>query len=219
VTLAVYYGGTFDPVHAGHLAVAAAARDVLSAPVIFVPAADPPHRPAPGASAEHRARMLDLAIHGQPGFRIDRRELHRDGPSWTVVTLEGLRAEHGPQRPLAWLVGTDAFLGLPGWHRWREIGDLAHLVVALRPGHSLEALPPELAAWCDGRWTGSADDLRHSPAGRVHVLWTTSHPASATVARDALRTGADAGDWLPPAVADHIARYDLYTGDAHGAGV
>ena len=88
MTLRILYGGTFDPVHAGHLAVAIAARDTLHADVAFVPAADPPHRPAPGASAAQRAAMVALAIAGTPGLSLDERELRRDGPSWTVLTLE-----------------------------------------------------------------------------------------------------------------------------------
>ena len=219
MTLQVLYGGTFDPVHAGHLAVAAAARDVLGSTIAFVPAADPPHRPDTGASAEQRARMLELAIAGEPGFRVDRRELGRAAPSWTVVTLEGLRAELGPDVPLAWLVGADAFRGLPGWHRWRELLALAHLVVAVRPGHALEPLPPALADACAGRWSADPADLQASPAGRVLVLAMAPHPASATELRRRLRGGDAPGDWLPPAVAAHIARHGLYTGGARAAGV
>lgn len=219
MTLAVYYGGTFDPVHAGHLAVAIAARDALAVPVTFVPAADPPHRPAPGAEAEQRATMLELAIAGQPGLQVDRREFLRDAPSWTVVTLEGLRAEHGPDRPLAWLLGADAFRGLPSWHRWRELAGLAHLIVAVRAGHVLHPLPEELAEHFSGRWTTGVDDLGTTPAGRVHRLEMTPHPASSTRVRANLRDGGEPGDWLPAAVADHIARHRLYTGDARAGGV
>lgn len=163
MALALLYGGTFDPVHAGHLAVASAARAALGANVAFLPAADPPHRAAPGASAEQRAHMIELAIAGQPGFAVDRRELHRAGPSWTVDTLREVRGELGPDAPLAWLVGADAFRGLPDWHQWRALFDLAHFVVAVRPGHGLDALPAALADACAGRW------LDH-PAGLPSAL-------------------------------------------------
>ena len=219
MTPRILYGGTFDPVHAGHLAVAAAARDALSAPVAFVPAADPPHRGPPGAGAVHRAAMLDLAIAGAPGFRVDRRELRRDGPSWTIVTLAELRAEVGPAQPLAWLVGDDAFLGLPTWHRWRELLQLGHLLVAMRPGHSLEALPPALDEAVAGRWSTRPGELAEAPAGRVFRLEMPPHPASATRLRARLRAGEDVSDWLPPAVAAYVARHGLYTGDPRPPGV
>ena len=219
MTPRILYGGTFDPVHAGHLAVAAAARDALAAPVAFVPAADPPHRAEPGASAAQRARMLELATAGVPGFSVDRRELERSGPSWTVLTLAGLRAEAGPAAPLAWLIGADAFRGLPAWHRWTELADLAHLIVVVRDGHDLDALPEPLAAAVAGRIASSPADLRAAPAGRVLCLPMPPHPASSTALRARLRAGADPGDWLPPAVADYIARHGLYTGDARAPGV
>lgn len=219
MTPRILYGGTFDPVHAGHLAVAAAARDALGAPVAFVPAADPPHRAAPGATAEQRAAMLALAVAGEPGFHVDRRELDRAGPSWTILTLEALRAEVGPRQPLVWLIGDDAFLGLPTWHRWRELLGLAHLLVAVRPGHSLDAMPPELAAEVAGRWAGEPGTLAERPAGGLFRLAMPPHPASATRLRARLRAGEDVADWLPPAVAAYIARHGLYTGDPRHPGV
>lgn len=209
MTLEVLYGGTFDPVHAGHLAVARAARDALSAEVAFLPAADPPHRGRPGASADQRAHLLALAIAGEPGFRLDLRELQRPGPSYTVDTLLEWRAERGPEAPLAWLVGADAFRGLASWHRWREMFELAHFVVAVRPGHDLDALPAQLDAACRGRW-GDADALARSPAGKLFRLSMSLHPASATELRRRLRAGEPHGDWLAPAVAAHIAREGLY---------
>jgi nicotinate-nucleotide adenylyltransferase len=215
----VGYGGTFDPVHAGHLAVARAARAALGADIAFVPAADPPHRPPPGADARHRAAMLARAIAGEPGFSVDRRELERDGPSWSVVTLAGLRAELGPGRPLVWLVGADAFRGLPTWHRWTELLGLAHFVVAVRPDHALEPLPAPLAEAIADRFAADAAELLEAPAGRVWVLAMPPHPASSTRLRERLRAGQDPGDWLPAAVAAYIARHGLYTGDARGPGV
>lgn len=219
MALALLYGGTFDPVHAGHLAVAAAARDALGADVAFLPAADPPHRAAPGASAEQRARMIELAIAGESGFAVDRRELHRPGPSWTVDTLAELRAQRGPAAPLAWLVGADAFRGLPDWHRWRELFDLAHFVVAVRPGHGLDALPPALAEACAARWLGHPGELAQRPAGGLFRLDMPLHPASATELRRRLRAGEPHGGWLSAGVADFIRAQGLYRGDPAPAGV
>src|SRR4249920_975579 len=113
------YGGTFDPIHEGHLAIARAASGALSARVYMLPAADPPHRAPPGASAEQRAHMLELAIAGDENLCVDRRELHRDGPSYTVDTLAEVRDELGPGEPLVWILGLDSLRGLAGWHDWR----------------------------------------------------------------------------------------------------
>ena len=219
MTLRILYGGTFDPVHAGHLAVAEAARETLRADVAFVPAADPPHRPPPGASAAHRAAMVAHAIAGRPGLSLDARELRRDGPSWTVLTLEQARAEAGASAPLAWLVGADSFRGLPDWHRWRTLPALAHFIVATRPGHPLSPLPDVLDAAMAGRWTEVPEDLAQAPAGRVFVLHIPPHPASATQLRERLRQGGDTGDWLDPAVAAYVRDHGLYTGDARDPGV
>ena len=213
------YGGTFDPVHAGHLAVARAARAALGTNVSFVPSADPPHRAAPGASATQRARMLELAIAGEPGWCVDRRELGRDGPSYTVDTLRDLRAERGPTAPLAWLVGADAFRGLAQWHHWPELFGLAHFVVAVRPGHALEPLPEALAAACAGRWTADPADLAAEPAGRLFALDMPLHPASATELRRRLRAGQPDGGWLAAPVAAFIAAQGLYRGGTGPAGV
>ena len=219
MSLALYYGGTFDPVHAGHLAVARAVRDAFGIAPAFVPAADPPHRPAPGASATQRARMLELALADEPGFTVDLRELRRSGPSWTVGTLRELRAQVGPAAPVAWVLGADSFRGLTAWHEWEALMGLAHFVVAVRPGHALDPLPPVLAAACAGRWREDPADLGHAPAGLLFRLDMPLHPASATEVRRGL--AADAGDagWLHPAVADYIAREGLYRGGPGPTGV
>ena len=219
MALALLYGGTFDPVHAGHVAVAAAARAALGAGVAFLPAADPPHRAAPGASAEQRAQMLERAIAGERGFAVDRRELHRAGPSWTVETLRELRGERGPDVPLAWLMGADAFRGLADWHEWRALFGLAHFVVAVRPGHELDPLPADLARACAGRWVDRPGALAQRPAGGLFRLEMPLHPASATELRRRLRAGEPHGGWLAAPVADFIRAQGLYRGGTAPAGV
>ncbi|KFL35647.1 nicotinate-nucleotide adenylyltransferase [Arenimonas donghaensis] len=210
MSLRVLYGGTFDPVHAGHLAVARAARDRLGAAVRLVPAAIPPHRGPTAASAEDRVALLGLAVDSEPGLGVDARELDREGPSYTVDTLREVRAAIGPQAPLAWLVGADAFRGLPGWQAWRTLFELAHFVVALRPGHGLDDLPDELADACQGRWLDEPAELAGLAAGRVYRLALPPHPASSSELRRRLAEGTDPGDWLPPGVAAEIARRGLY---------
>ena len=209
--LRTWYGGTFDPVHDGHLAIARAARDALDCAIRFMPAADPPHRPPPGADAAQRADMLALAIDGEPGLRLDLRELHRDGPSYSVDTLRGLRAEYGNDAPIALLVGADSLLGLPTWHDWTALFGLAHFVVADRPGSALDArLPPVLAEAVAGRWIDDPAALRDAPAGCLLRLHQPLHPGSATDVRRLIRAG---GPWrarVPAAVAGYIVRERLY---------
>lgn len=218
--LRTWYGGTFDPVHAGHLAIARGARDALGCTIRLMPAADPPHREAPGANAAQRAEMLDLAIAGEAGLRVDRRELRRDGPSYSVDTLRGLRAAYGPQAPLALLVGADSLLGLPGWHQWTALFDLAHFVVADRPGSALDArLPPALAQALEGRWVDDPQALSAAPAGRLLRLHQPLHPGSATRVRQRIAAGEAWRDLVPAAVADYIVGHGLYGADGglHGA--
>jgi nicotinate (nicotinamide) nucleotide adenylyltransferase len=216
VKLRVFYGGTFDPVHLGHLAIARAARDALRCDVRLVPAADPPHRAPPGADAAHRARMLDLALAGEDGLRVDLRELRRaalrpDAPSYTVDTLRELRAEYGEAAPLALLVGADSLLGLPTWREWRTLFRLAHFVVAGRPGCPLDGpLPPELEQALRGRWTGDPRELRAAPAGLVYRLGQPLHPGSATEVRRSIAAGEPWEALVPPAVAAYIRREGLY---------
>jgi nicotinate-nucleotide adenylyltransferase len=213
VALVLLYGGTFDPVHAGHLAVARAARDELGATVRLLPAADPPHRDATGADAAQRAHMLELAIADEPGLVVDRRELERGGASYTVDTLRAVRAELGPDAPLAWITGDDSFRSLPQWQDWQALFALAHFVVALRPGHSLDDLPPALAEHAGPRWVERPGALHAAPAGGLYRLHFPPRPESASAIRRALAAGqAPAG--LDPAVERFIRVTGLY-----GAGV
>jgi nicotinate-nucleotide adenylyltransferase len=219
--LFVLYGGTFDPVHDGHLAIARAARDALDAPVRLMPAADPPHRPPPGAVAADRAAMLSLAIEGEPGLVADLRELRRDERSWTIETLRALRREIGAEQPVALLLGEDSFAGLPTWKDWQALFECAHFVVASRalaaPGDDAPASALESAI--AGRVVDSADALHRSPAGHVLYLRQPLHPESATAIRAAIRAGAPWRDRVPASVADYIDRHALYRrGDGGGDG-
>lgn len=189
-------GGTFDPVHIGHLRVAWEAAEALDAQVRLVPAQVPPHRPAPLASAAERVQMLQLALAGQTRLTLDTRELDRPGPSYTFDTLRSLRVELGDSRPLILLLGADAFAGLPTWHRWRELFELAHVVVLTRPGHTA-ALPPDLSAVIGSRRTGAAHTLGQTAAGRVFELAVTPLEISASQVRALLAQGRDPR-WLVP---------------------
>lgn len=211
-TLHVLYGGTFDPVHEGHLAIARAARDALDVPVHLMPAADPPHRPPPGASAGQRVAMLALALEAEPGLRLDLRELQRDGRSWSVDTLRALRGEIGNEAPVALLVGADSFAGLPSWKSWRELFDLAHFVVASREaGKRPDAgLPPELEASLSDRLAARPRELEQAPAGRVLWLRQPLHPHSATAIRARIAAGQPWQHLVPAPVAAYIEAHGLY---------
>lgn len=211
--LHLMYGGTFDPFHDGHLSIAREAARKCEAQVHVTPAADPPHRDATSATAQRRAEMVALAIAGDADLHLDLRELQRDGPSFTVDTLLEIRDELGPRAPLAILVGADSFLSLPTWSRWERILELAHIVVADRPGKSLEgnALLREFA-------TSNSKDLHESPHGRIYRLKQREHPASATAIRASIAEGnAHWEEWVAPPVAQFIRRNHLY-GYAPAAG-
>ena len=209
--LSIYYGGTFDPVHNGHLAIAAAAHAAFNTDVVLVPSADPPHRPPASASAEQRATMVELAIAGHPELGCDRRELLRSGKSYSVLTLHELREEHGPDMPLAWLIGIDSFLGLPTWHHWQDLFTLCHFIVVPRPGLDMDATDSVLSAACQGRWQTAPEALAEGPSGRMYLLPMALRPESATAVRDGLQTGRNMNTVLASSVSDYIRRHGLYT--------
>jgi nicotinate-nucleotide adenylyltransferase len=222
--LQILYGGTFDPVHNGHLAIAAAAYEVFGVPIRLMPAADPPHRAPPGATAAQRVHLLDLAVQGATGLCVDRRELVRadrdpGARSYTVDTLRELRHEQGDALPVALLIGADSLLGLPAWKAWSHLFDLAHFIVADRPGSGLDAgFAPVLAEALEGRWTDLPADLHRSPAGRVYRLHQPLQPESATEIRRRIGAGEAWRHLVPAPVADAIADERLYVPRAVDAG-
>jgi len=197
------FGGTFDPIHIGHLTVAWEAAELLDAEVRLMPASVPPHRPPPLASPAERVAMLRAALAGQSRLTLDARELLRVGPSYTIDTLHELRAEQGP-RPLVLLLGADAFAGLPGWHRWRELFDFAHVGVLSRPGVEAawpDALVQEVAA----RRVEEVAALRAEPCGKLIELAVTPLEVSATRIRELLAAGRDPRYLLPAGLFDEPA--------------
>ena len=203
------FGGTFDPIHFGHLRTAFELLQELElAEVRFLPAGEPPHRATPLCSASHRLAMVRAAAQDQPGFVVDDRETRRAGPSYTVTTLRELRAEF-PGRPLCLIVGMDAFLGLPQWHEWQQILRLAHLVVAHRPGW----VAPDsgtLGELLAERGTTRHADLHATEAGHVHVRAVTQLEISSTDLRDLIVSGRDPRYLLPDAVREIIRDTGCY---------
>ncbi len=160
------FGGTFDPIHYGHLRTSFELWQALRlAQVRFLPTGSPPHRESPLAAPELRLEMVRAAVADEKAFVVDDREMRRTGVSYSVDTLLDLRREF-PDRSLCLLLGMDAFLGMPNWHRWREIFDLAHVVVAHRPGWKAPITGPLGEVMVD-RGTGSVLELHVARAGRV----------------------------------------------------
>lgn len=210
------FGGTFDPVHRGHLQVAEEVRSILGLEDFrMLPAGDPPHRQETHASARDRLAMLELALADHPRLAIDRRELERAGPSWMVVTLESLRREQA-ERPQLLILGQDSANSLDRWHRWRELIGLAHLVVMTRPGQR-PGYAAELEAWLAGREVRRAAELFDTPAGRLLYLDVTPLDISSTQVRRRAARGEPLDELVPEAVAAYIRRNGLYRGDTAAA--
>ena len=203
-------GGTFDPVHLGHLRLAEEARQRLGlVRVLWIPAGRPPHRGVPAAEAKDRLAMTARAIEGNPAFALDDAEVRSDAPSYTVTTLERLRGTFGPDRPLVLLMGADAFRGLPTWHRWEAVFGLAHLGVATRPGHELweDGMEKHLAREWRSR---QAPTLPPTPAGSIAGFPMTALDISATAVRSLLATGGSPRYLIPEGVLDYIRSHALY---------
>lgn len=210
-------GGTFDPIHLGHLRLAEEAREALGlARVRLLPAGQPPHRSTPRSAAEHRLAMARLAVAGNTALEVDDGEVRARHKSYTVLTLERLRAELGAQRPLVLILGADAFEGLPAWHRWRELFELAHIAVANRPGYAPHGrrwpatLSAELDAACRDRHSADPAVLRSAPAGRVVPFDMTPLAISASLIRELVKNGHSVRYLLPDSVLDYIGLHGLY---------
>jgi len=203
------FGGTFDPIHYGHLRTAFELLQALKlSQVRFLPTGNPPHRELPLAPAELRLQMVRAAVAGQPGFVVDDRETRRQGVSYSVDTLTDLRADY-PQHPLCLLLGMDAFLGLPTWHRWREIFDLCHVVVAHRPGWKAPMMGP-LGKLMVDRGTGSVRELQGALGGRIYVQAVTQLEIASTDLRAVVSSGQDLRYLVPDAVRDIIMGSGCY---------
>lgn len=199
------FGGTFDPFHRGHLQVL---DTVLSSTPVtriqVVPASVPPMRPQPRASAEHRARMVELAIAGRGSLYCDRREIEREGVSYTVLSLREMRDEG--LGPLVLILGRDAFDRLPGWHRHEELRALADIVVLNRPGHDDAGTPPP---WMNGEPFASSLDAA-AAGGQVVALTMPPVALSATELRRRLAAGEDVRDLVPDDVYTYLQVHRLY---------
>jgi nicotinate-nucleotide adenylyltransferase len=203
------FGGTFDPVHYGHLRTALELWQALGlAEIRFMPTGSPPHRHHTYAAPEHRLAMVQAAVADQPAFTVDDREVRRTGISYSIDTLTELRAEN-KDRSLCLLLGMDAFLGLPNWHRWRELFDLAHVVVAHRPGWKAPTSGPLGEVMVD-HGTGAIRELHERAAGRIYVHAVTQLEISSTELRQSICAGHDPRYLVPDAVRRIIRETGCY---------
>jgi len=207
-------GGTFDPIHYGHLRLAEEMLELAKLrEICFIPAGTPPHRGIPQVAAQHRSAMVKLAIADQPAFVLDEREVGLNTPCYTVDTLRELRAEFGGAQPLCLLMGGDAFLQLHTWHEWERLFELAHIVVGYRPGFTLEerihTAKPELRSQYQQRLCAVAA-LPQSASGGIVELAIPKLEISATLIRNRVAENRSIRYLLPNAVAEYIHQHNLY---------
>ena len=209
------FGGTFNPIHYGHLRLAEEMLELADLKEIrFIPTGTPPHREAPQVSAQQRSAMVKLAIVDQPAFVLDEREVRRAIKCYTVDTLRDLRDELGEQQPLCLLMGGDAFLQLHTWHEWQQLFELAHIVVGYRPGFPIEErivhAPTELREHYQTRLC-AAENLAQQSHGKISVLAIPKLEISATLIRSRIAEQRTIRYLLPNSVADYIHQHHLYT--------
>ncbi|GGC03954.1 putative nicotinate-nucleotide adenylyltransferase [Marinobacterium zhoushanense] len=206
----VFMGGTFDPVHNGHLRTALEIQQWLDIPeVCLIPSKMPVHRDEPGCSSEQRLAMVQLAVADEPCLCADAREILSDQPSYSLLTLESLRAELGPRRPLCMVMGMDAYLGLPSWHRWESFLDICHIIVVTRPGYGFPD-DSQMRRFSDRHAAPSVETLKQLPAGRVLLHELTPLGISATQIRRLIAQGDSPRYLMPDAVWDYIQTNKLY---------
>lgn len=204
-------GGTFNPVHIGHLRAALEVAEYMGLDELrLIPSARPPHRETPQVSAEQRLAMVELAVVGEVQLRVDDRELQRDKPSFTYDTLESVRGELAAEDQVFLLLGWDAFCGLPSWYRWQELLEFCHILVLQRPDADSE--PPEALRDLLAARSESDPLSLTGPGGQISFIWQTPLAVSATQVRQLLAQGRSVRYLVPDAVLAYIQAQGLYSG-------
>lgn len=218
-TLIGIYGGTFDPIHFGHLRIAEELLEILQLDELhFLPAGRPRLRNQPIASRHQRCVMLKKAIRNNPKFRLDSREIRKTGESYSVETLRALHQEFSDKHvAFCFILGADAFLKLPSWYQWHDLFKFCHLIVVNRPGFNQigrqAELPQELAGECRNRWVERTDLLKQNASGHVYCASTTLLDISATTIRHAILAGKSIRYLLPDSVLNYIYTFHVYHGE------
>lgn len=207
--LRAIFGGTFDPIHCGHLNAAKALVEELNYVTIhLMPNAVPPHRPQPRANGAHRLAMIECAIRSHAHMCAEPFELNQDGPSYTAKTLAAMR-DHYPNDTLAFIMGMDSLLTFDQWFDWQSILACAHLVVLPRPGYQLRTANSTVTQLLHDRQVSSPDELYQGSSGRIYIANTTLTDVSSTAVRDALASGDSAE--IPSQVMTYIRHHGLYS--------
>jgi len=202
-----FIGGSFNPIHDGHIKAALDAAKALALDsVTFIPAYQSPLKDAHSVSAEHRLAMVELAVADSPLLRCDDREISRQGRSFTVDTVRELRQDFGDDAPLFWIMGDDLLATLNQWSRWQSLVDYCHLVVLGRPGHVREDCPGEVVEWLDSH----AAEIVSQPSGSVQFLDLPLITMSSTSARESFLVDRTAKLLLPTPVMEYIEAHALY---------
>lgn len=203
-----FLGGTFDPIHLGHLTLARWARDCLALDrVILIPSGHSWQKSDSGAPREQRLEMVRLAVQRDPTLGVDDIEIRRRGPSFTIDTVIELRRRHGPEPALVWLLGSDQFHNLPTWHRYQELTDHVHLAVTRRERIELSNFSPAVEALLAAHGQPTLPDR---PSGAIVFFRMPPVPVSATALRRALAAGEHPRELVDPGVLDYIERNGLY---------
>lgn len=205
------YGGSFDPIHLGHLNTALAVQKHMQfGRFIFLPCKTPVLKKATTATCEQRIHMLELALAPYPKFAIDLREIQRDTPSFMVDTLKSFRDELGGQAAMTLLLGMDAFLQLPHWHAWEKILKLSHLLVIKRATIDEKILSEELKTLLNTHETINKADLLDNPYGKIYQYNAGEYPISSSDLRQKIKTGEDARPYLPEGIDQYLKIEKLY---------
>ncbi|WP_100159416.1 nicotinate-nucleotide adenylyltransferase [Proteus columbae] len=205
------YGGTFDPIHYGHLRPVEALSGLIGLKeVIWLPNNIPPHRPQPEASSQQRLEMVRLALEPYSSFKVDVRELEKPTPSYTIETLRDFRKEIGDKQPLAFIIGQDSLLSISTWHQWNELLNVCHLLVCARPGYQTHFENTQMQTWLTQHQTKQQEDIHCLPSGKIFLADTPLYNISATDIRARHKAGLNCHDLLPNSVEDYIRQQQLY---------
>ena len=209
------FGGTFDPIHYGHLRIAEEiVKTVGLQKLYFVPAGMPRLRHSPVASPQHRVEIVRLAIQKNPDFVLDEREINRGGVSYSIDTVREFKQEFGEEIRLCFVLGADAFINLPEWNNWKELFNLCHFIVSTRPGYTLtlikELLSKELREECSQRWVSNTESLRKDTSGLIFIASTTMLDISATSIRAHIADGRSVRHLIPSVTVNYISENKLY---------
>jgi nicotinate-nucleotide adenylyltransferase len=204
-------GGTFNPIHNGHLHLAERLQQTLAFETVrFMPAAFPGLKDMPKVSAEQRADMVKLAIVDHPTFEIDTRELERAGPSYTIDSLISLRQELGKKVSICWLIGSDAFARLNTWHRWNELLDYCHFVVVKRPHSQGLTWNAEIQSLVELHQTNNLNSLKNLDSGKILIQEIAALDISSTEIRENIASKSNVSDVMPRSVINYIQQHQLY---------